>query len=63
MEQKSPHLFYTNFPGGKVEQDENEFDAIEREINIDKSSIIRCCKGKQSTAGGYKWKYKEDCLA
>ena len=37
--------------------------AIEREINIDKSSIIRCCKGKQSTAGGYKWKYKEDCLA
>lgn len=29
-----------------------------KEINIDKSSIIRCCKNKQKTAGGYIWKYK-----
>lgn len=24
------------------------------------SSITACCKGKQLTAYGYKWKYKED---
>ena len=30
---------------------------IEREIGICNSSIRSCCKGKQHTAGGYKWKY------
>ena len=29
----------------------------ERILNIDHSSIIKCCKGKVKTAGGYKWKY------
>ena len=28
-------------------------------LNIDNSSISRCCKGKQMTAGGYKWEYVE----
>lgn len=28
-----------------------------RKLGIDASSIMRCCKGKQKTAGGYKWKY------
>lgn len=27
------------------------------ELNIDLSSIIRCCRGKQKTCGGYKWEY------
>lgn len=25
--------------------------------NIDLSSIIKCCKGKKKTCGGYKWRY------
>ena len=29
-----------------------------KETNIDKSSIIKCCKNKQKTSGGYIWKYK-----
>lgn len=29
----------------------------EREMNIDKNTIIKCCKGKAYTAGGYHWKY------
>lgn len=29
-------------------------------IGIDDSSIIKCCKGKQHTAGGYKWYYLEE---
>ena len=29
-------------------------------IGIDDSSISRCCKGKQHTAGGYKWYYLEE---
>lgn len=29
----------------------------ERKTNINNSSIIRCCKEKQKTAGGYKWEY------
>ena len=31
--------------------------SAERELNI-KSGIGKCCKGKQKTAGGFKWKYK-----
>ena len=26
-------------------------------IGIDRSGIIKCCNGKQKTAGGYHWKY------
>ena len=29
-------------------------------VNGDRSSIARCCKGKQNTAAGYKWMYYED---
>lgn len=28
-------------------------------LGVDASTIVRCCKGKQKTAGGYIWKYKE----
>ena len=28
-----------------------------KEFNIDNSSIIKVCKGKAKTAGGYKWQY------
>ena len=31
--------------------------SAERILNIDHSSIIKCCKGKMKTAGGYKWRY------
>ena len=31
-------------------------------VNGDRSSIARCCKGKQNTAVGYKWMYYEDYL-
>ena len=34
---------------------------INKTLNIDQSSIGRCCKGKQETSGGYRWKYKTDC--
>lgn len=30
---------------------------IKRELNIDSSSIVRCCKGIKNSAGGFKWKY------
>lgn len=30
----------------------------ERKLNIDHSSISKCCNGKRNTAYGYKWKYK-----
>lgn len=29
-----------------------------KELNIDHSCIIKCCKGKYKTIGGFKWKYK-----
>jgi group I intron endonuclease len=29
-------------------------------LGIDPSTIVRCCKGKQKTAGGYIWKYKNE---
>lgn len=30
----------------------------ERETGISNSTIIKCCKNKNKTAGGYSWKYK-----
>lgn len=30
------------------------------ELNINKNSIYKCCRGIQKTAGGFKWMYKED---
>lgn len=29
----------------------------QRKLNIDGSSITKCCKGKRKTAGGYHWQY------
>jgi group I intron endonuclease len=31
----------------------------ERETGVDHTTISRCCKNKQKTAGGFCWKYKE----
>lgn len=28
-----------------------------KKFNLDLSSIIKCCKGKKKTCGGYKWQY------
>ena len=33
----------------------------EIELGIDHSNIIKCCKGKRYTAGGFVWKYSELC--
>lgn len=30
---------------------------VERELGIDNSSIAKCCKGKQKTAGNFRWCY------
>lgn len=30
-----------------------------RLVGIDGSCIVKCCKGKRKTAGGYKWEYPE----
>lgn len=35
---------------------------VYRELNIDSSSIIKCCKGKQKTAGKFIWKYKNEII-
>lgn len=39
-----------------------EFNSLKEasdKIGINSSSIMRCCKNKQKTCGGYIWKYKE----
>lgn len=33
---------------------------IKRELGIDNSSIVKCCKGKLKFAGGFIWRYKEN---
>lgn len=41
-----------------------EYKSMEEALlltGINKPDICYCCKGKINTAGGYKWKYKEDC--
>lgn len=32
------------------------------ETNIDRTSIIKCCKGEQGVAGGYIWRYSDELL-
>lgn len=31
-----------------------------RQVNIQQASLVRCLQGTQKTAGGYKWRYKND---
>lgn len=33
---------------------------VKEELNIDNSNIVACMKGRQKTAGGYKWMYESD---
>ena len=33
---------------------------VEEELGIHNSSIIKCCKGKYKSAGGFIWKYDEE---
>ena len=33
--------------------------AAGRELGLDPSSILKCCKGKRKTIGGYHWMYAE----
>ena len=35
----------------------NSIADVKRTLNIDSSLIVRCCKGKKKSAGGYIWKY------
>ena len=30
-----------------------------RELGINNGNIVKCCKGKQKTTGGYHWRYAE----
>lgn len=34
----------------------------ERETKVDHSTIARCCRNKQKTAGGFCWKYEEETV-
>lgn len=34
--------------------------AAARELGLDNSHIIKCCKGKLKTTGGYHWRYQEE---
>ena len=31
------------------------------ELSIDLSSIIKCCRGKKKTCGGFRWEYQSKC--
>ncbi len=33
---------------------------VERELGISNSHIIKCCRGKKKSAGGYRWMYYSD---
>ena len=36
----------------------NSSMAIQRELNISQSNIIKCCNNKRNHSGGYVWKYE-----
>ena len=43
---------------GKLIKEWPSVREAKRKLGIDNSSISRCCKGRQRTAGGYIWKFK-----
>lgn len=45
-----------NLKGQKIKEYESIADAV-RETKIHKTSIGKCCNGRQKTAGGYIWKF------
>ncbi len=57
--QKSKAVNQYDLEGNFIKTWESMHEA-ERELNIDNTSISRCCKGKVKTAGKYKWEYVED---
>lgn len=40
----------------------NSMGEASKIMNIDKSSISRCCKGQQLTAGGYHWCFEQESI-
>lgn len=64
---------YKNRQGGKIpveqlDDDNNVLNIFEssydaaRKLNLDPSSIIKCCKGKLKHVGGFKWRYQNNEL-
>ena len=47
-----------NKDGETIKEFNSSMD-IERELGFDRSSILRCCKGKQKLSYGYKWVYMD----
>lgn len=43
---------------GNVIREWNRINEAGRQLSIDPCNIVKCCKGKRLTAGGYKWIYK-----
>lgn len=35
---------------------------VQRELNIQQSNILKCCRGKRKTTGGYIWKYADETI-
>lgn len=44
---------------GNVIKEYNTMTEAWKENNLDSGGLTRCCQGKQSTCGGYKWKYEQ----
>lgn len=42
---------------GKILEEFSYASLAAKKFNLDLSSIIKCCKGKNKTCGGYKWEY------
>ncbi len=45
---------------GTVVREWTTVGEICRELGMDKSAILRCCKGKQKKSYWFVWKFKED---
>ena len=51
---KDTNKIITEFPS---------INEVERQLGFSKSSISKCCLGKQNTCGGFIWKFKEESVA
>lgn len=56
----SKQVYKIDINSNKIIKKYNSISDAKRELKIDNSSISKCCKNKQKTAYGYKWRYANE---
>lgn len=59
IEKQSKTVLQLDINTGQLISEYPSLNEVERQLNIDHSSISMCCNGKRKTAYGFKWRYQD----